>query len=134
MPGIWTVLSFCCRAGWDCCLRVRFPTESCTYFIYGIFLLFAAYTLARTIGFERSVSLLGALLLPTFALPGLVHSIAALDGLFTWTRTCAQIVGLSMLIVAAFWALRRRKYFPALFLVFIPVLCLMIAILGLVTV
>ena len=108
------------------------PGRVMTYFVYGIFLLFAAYTLARTIGFERSVALLGALLLPTLALPGLVHSIAALDGLFDLDPHIAQIVGLSILIVAAFWALGRQKYFPALFLVFVPVLCLMIAILGLV--
>ena len=107
------------------------PGRVVTYFIYGAFLLLAAHTLARQIGFERPVALLGAFLLPTLALPGLVHSNSALDGLLTLDPHISQIIGLSILIIAAFWALERRRYVATLLLVFVPMLCLMVAIVAL---
>ena len=107
------------------------PGRVGTYFAYGTFLLFAAYTLARTIGFERPVALLGAFLLPTLALPGLVRSNATIWGGLSVNPHFSQIIGLSTLIVAAFWALGRYKGVPRLLLLFVPALCLMLAILSL---
>jgi hypothetical protein len=106
------------------------PNTVVTYFVYGAFLLCTAYSLARTIGFVRPVALLGAFLLPIFALPGLVHTDATLYGLFNVVPHASQVVSLSILIVAAFWSLGRRTFVPTILLVFVPALCLMIAILG----
>jgi len=107
------------------------PGRAATYFGHGMFLLAAAYALARTIGFERPVALLGAFLLPLLALPGLVHSNATLYGLFTVDPQISQIASLSIVIVTAFWALGRQNDLRMLILVLVPALCLMVAILGL---
>jgi hypothetical protein len=108
------------------------PSKAATYFGYGAFLLATSYALARNIGFDRPVALLGALLLPLLALPALVHSNTTLYGLFALNPHISQIVSLSVLMVTAFWALARRGIVATVILVFVPALCFMIATLGLI--
>jgi hypothetical protein len=107
-----------------------YPSKAMNVFIYAVFLLFAAYSLARTIAIDRPAALLGAFLLPLLAFPGFVGEPSRLYFLFSLTPDPAQIVGLSLLIVAALWALdgtpSRAKYG----LVPVPALCLMVSVLS----
>jgi hypothetical protein len=121
---------FLLPSGLGLLLTGSIPSNVVTYFVYGVFLFVAMYTFARTMRFEQPVCLLSGFLLPTLALPTLVHTNATLYGLFNVNPHISQIVSLSILIVTAFWALERRRFVPTILLAFVPVLCLMIAILG----
>ncbi|HXM81129.1 MAG TPA: hypothetical protein VN929_04285 [Burkholderiales bacterium] len=108
----------------------EFPDKLTTFFILAVFLFLAAYWLARTIGIERPATLLAAFLLPLLAFPGFVSWPSQFYILFSLTPDPAQLVGLSLLIVAALWALDGRGPRAKYALILVPVICLMLAILG----
>ena len=108
-----------------------YPDKTVTVFIYAVFLLLAAYSLARTIGIDRSAALLGAFLLPLFAFPGFVGETSRFYQLFSLTPDPSQIVGLSLLVVVALWALDNKGSRAKYLLIPVPAICLMLAILGL---
>ncbi len=108
----------------------EFPDKLTTFFVLAVFLFLATYWLARTIGIERPAALLGSFLLPLFAFPGLVNSPSKFYFLFTLSPNPAQIVGLSLLIVAALWTLDGKGPRAKYALLLVPVICLTFAILG----
>jgi len=107
-----------------------FPGKLTAFFILAVFLFLATYWLARTIRIERPAALLGSFLLPLFAFPGLVNSPSKFYVLFSLSPNPSQIVGLSLLIVAALWALDGKGPRAKYALLLVPVICLMFAILG----
>src|SRR6266852_1635052 len=108
----------------------EFPDKLATFFILAVFLFLATYWLARTVGIARPAALLGSFLLPLFAFPGLVNSLSKFYVLFSLSPNPSQIVGLSLLIVAALWALDGKGPRAKYALLLVPAVCLMFAILG----
>src|SRR6266702_4533856 len=82
-------------------LSGEFPDKLTTFFILALFLFLTTYFLSRTIGIKLPAALLGSFLLPLFAFPGLVNSVSKFYILFSLSPNPSQIVGLSLLIVAA---------------------------------
>jgi hypothetical protein len=108
------------------------PGKTATYTIYAAFLLIASYLMARSIGFDAPTSLIGGFLLPCMALPFFLDNPGVFYPLFSLNPHITQIVGLSLLIVASFWALDASAGRANLLLIAVPCLCLMLAILSLV--
>ncbi len=108
------------------------PFKIITYTIYAAFLVVCAYIMARTFGFDRLIALLGAWLLPLAIYPAFVNEPSRFYVLFSIVPDHSQIVGFSMLIVAALWGIdaKRRATYP---LILAPAACLMIVILGVAT-
>jgi len=107
------------------------PNTFVTYLIYAGFMLLAAYTFARTVGFDRPTALLGGFLLPLMSLPAIGYGPSLLFPLFALNPHISQIVSLSLLIVAAFWALDAKSVLARLALIPAPALCLVLAVLAL---
>jgi len=100
------------------------------YFIDAAFLLLTAYALARTIKIERPTALLGAFLLPLMIFPVFVSDLSRFYVYFSLIPDLSEPIGLSLLIVAALWALDGKGPHARYALVLLPSICLMIAILG----
>ena len=108
----------------------EFPDRLTTFFILAVFLFLATYWFARTVGVGRSAALLSGFLLPLLAFPGFVNLPSRFYIYFNLIPDPSQIVGLSLLIVAALWALDGKGPRVKYALLLMPSICLMIAILG----
>lgn len=108
------------------------PGKTLTYTIYATFLLLAAFALARCVGCDRPTALLAGFLLPLMSLPYFPHDAGLFYPLFSLNPYISQIAALSLVIVACFWALEGGSGNWRLWLIPVPSLCLVIALLGLV--
>lgn len=108
------------------------PFKILTYSVYAIFLVSCSYAAARTFGFDRLIALLGAWLLPLAIYPAFVNEPSRFYVLFSIVPDHSQIVGFSMLIVAALWGIDANRRATNL-LILVPAACLMIVILGVAT-
>jgi hypothetical protein len=106
------------------------PGKALTYFGYAVFLFFAAYIIARCIGMETFTALLGGFLLPVMGLPVFYAHGSVLYVLYDLNPHMSEIIGLSVLMVAAFWAMDGRRTATNFALALVPLACLTIAILG----
>ncbi|HXZ03120.1 MAG TPA: hypothetical protein VEI03_24240 [Stellaceae bacterium] len=100
------------------------------YANYGAFLLLAAYQCARRTGFDRPAALLGGFMLPVVSLPVFFNHTSQFYPLFSLNPHISQIVAMSLLIVAAFWAIDGRSPARSIALIFVPALCVVLSILG----
>ena len=112
-------------------LRRASLDPAAVYSVYAACLMLATFLLASVVGFDRPTALLGSFLMPLLSLPTVSHSWGLLYALFAFNPHIAQIVAISLLIVAAFWALDARSVLLRAVLFVAPTLCLMLAILGL---
>jgi hypothetical protein len=107
-----------------------YPPKAMNVFVYAAFLLLAAYSLARTVAIDRPTALLGAFLLPLLAFPAFVGEPSRFIYLFSLAPDIAQIVGLSLLIVAALWTLDGKGSPAKYALIAVPAICFMLTILS----
>lgn len=106
------------------------PDKAATYFIFAIFLLIALSTAGCAVGLDPDAAFLGGFLIGILGLPGIVHRFSQLQTNFHLNPYWSQDVGLSLLIVAAFWAMNDRRWVRSGLLILASVVCLLLAILG----
>ena len=101
-----------------------------TYTVYAAALILSSYLAGRAVGFSRLQSLLGGAALPFLALPA-VAGRRFLFPLLSLNPHISQIMALSLLIVAALWALEGRSLPVKIALASVPAMCVVLATLGL---
>jgi hypothetical protein len=106
-------------------------SKAATYAIYGLMLVLSCFAVGRAVGFTRIQSLLGAGALPVLALPVVSDRMGFLFPLLALNPHIAQIMALSLLIVAALWALQDRPLPTMLALGAVPAVCAVVATLSL---
>ena len=106
------------------------PGKPLTYTVYGLCMLFCAYALARAVGFGRAAAQLGASLLPLLVLPVFIDRNSLLYPIFGLNPHLAQVLSLSLLTVAAFWAIPGTRGWRRAALTVAPMLCLVLGILA----
>jgi hypothetical protein len=104
------------------------PGKVAVYTIYAALLLLAAFLFARSAGFDQPTALIGGFLLPLMSLPEFVGKTGLFYPLFSLNPHISEITGLSLLIVASFWALDAEAGRLRLLLIPVPLLCLIIAV------
>jgi hypothetical protein len=107
------------------------PGKVFSYFVYTAFLMLAVYLGGRAVRADRPTALLGAFLMALLAPPSFVNHYSELYGLFSLNPHWAENTALSVLIIAALWAIAGSWRLRTFALVVVPSLCLVIGVLGL---
>lgn len=106
------------------------PGKRTTYLVYAIFLFLALYAVSQSIAIGLAPALLGGLLMGVLGLPGIIHRSSQLQGNLQLNPYWSQDIGLSLLTIAAFWAMDGRARVRTALLVLAPTVLLLLGILS----
>jgi hypothetical protein len=108
------------------------PGKTFIYLVFGAFLAFCIYILARTVRTGAAIGLTAGLSMPILAGAGLINRLAQFYPLFQVNPYWFESTGLGCLIVAAFWAMDGKDgWLRTALLVVAPTLGVVIATLAL---
>jgi len=102
--------------------------KAMTYTTYGMLMVLATYALARSLEFSRRVGLFSGALLAATALPTNLSGESWLYGIYNLVPHLAQVVSLTSIIVACFWALEGRRPITRLGLALVSVATVMLSV------
>lgn len=104
-----------------------------TYTVYGALMMVATYCLARSVEVPRNVALLGGALFAAAALPTDLANLSWIYGIYNLLPHLAQVVALTIVIIACFWMAEASRPVVAVGFALIAVASTVVAVMSFVT-